>query len=77
MAKGSIGATTSIIVQAPKRQKVKCNCKLCLNFRKNVCYLGRALYPISCKWYANNDYLLSKTESKAIRKQNKSIKIKR
>ncbi|MEO2563979.1 hypothetical protein ABHA59_08775 [Clostridium tertium] len=77
MPKGSIGTQTNIILKTPKMKKVKCNCKLCLNFRKNVCYLGKNLYPNACKWYSQNDYLLSKSEAKAVRKQNKYIKVKR
>lgn len=77
MPKGSIGTQTNIIIKTPERKKVKCNCKLCLNFIKNVCYLSRPLYPATCKWYTKNDYLLSKSEAKTVRKHNKSIKVKR
>lgn len=72
MIKIKTGVNTSTIIHTGKREKVKCNCRICMNFAKNVCKLGRDLYPHKCKWYANrNDYnSLDKQERQKIKERN-------
>lgn len=78
MGKGTIGTPTNVIIKVPKREKVECNCKRCVYYKRTVCELSRKLYPLKCKWYTTrNDYDLSKEESKIIKEKNNVTKVER
>ena len=72
MAKGSIGTQTNTITKLKKVSKIECECNICINFRKNVCHLGRSLYHMHCKWFTAKPG----TSIKSYRKRQDKVKNK-
>ena len=56
---GRIGVAMNIIEKAPKLKAIKCNCKKCTNYSKGICILNRKTNRKTCKWFSENDYVLT------------------
>lgn len=68
---GRIGVAMNIVEKAPKLKAIKCNCKKCTNYSKGICILNRKTNRKTCKWFSENDYVLTEEERREVLKKSR------